>query len=141
MHVLVDTNVILDVLLNREPWVNQAYAVWKAQDQGHLVGYISATTMTDIFYVARRMSGIDTARKAVRLCLETFEICTVDRKTLEYAEKIHGNDFEDNIQIACAYITELNAIVTRDVKGFRNSSVPALTPAEVLEQLGKDIEW
>jgi predicted nucleic acid-binding protein len=110
-RLLFDTNVVLDVLLNREPWVTESYTLWQAQNQGRLVGFVSASTITDIFYVSRRIAGIDKAFTAVRLCLETFEICSVDRKTLEQAEQLPGNDFEDNVQIACAIMIGLEAIV------------------------------
>jgi predicted nucleic acid-binding protein len=138
---LFDTNVVLDVVLNREPWVASSYAIWQAHDHRHLVGFVSASTITDVFYVARRIAGIDQAFRAVRLCLETFEICTVDRKTLEKAERLPGNDFEDRLQIACAIIAELDAIVTRDVEGFSDSPVPVLSPTEALEKLHSDTHY
>ena len=71
----------------------------------------------------------------VRTCLEGFEICTVDRQALEQAEALPGNDFEDNLQIACANITGIDAIVTRDKDGFNSATVPVWTPAELLTQL------
>jgi predicted nucleic acid-binding protein len=83
------------------------------------------------------MIGVEEAFKAVRLCLETFEICTVDRKALEFAEQLPGNDFEDNLQIACAVIAGLDAIVTRDASGYKGSSVPVLTPTQALSQSGE----
>lgn len=67
MDLFFDTNVILDVLLNREPWVKEASALWKANDEGLLTGYMAASSFTDIFYVARRLAGLDSARTAVRL--------------------------------------------------------------------------
>jgi len=72
---------------------------------------------------------------AVRVCLEAFEICTVDRRALERALEIPGSDFEDKLQIACAELAGLDAIVTRDREGFRGASMPAWTPAEALERL------
>ena len=88
MHVLFDTNVVLDVLLNRDPWVAQSSAVWQANDEGQVRGYIAACTVADIFYVARRLTTLETARAAVRICLEAFQVCTVDSQTLEQAETL-----------------------------------------------------
>ena len=136
MRVLLDTNVVLDVLLKRDPWLKEAQALWQANDDGRLVGYISASTLTDIFYVARKLAGLDTARRAVRICLDAFEICPIDRSTLELAAALSGADFEGNLQMACAAQSVLDAIVTRDAEGFRHSTVPALTPAEALSRLG-----
>jgi predicted nucleic acid-binding protein len=135
MKVLFDTNVVLDVLLNRSPWVTESAGVWRANDEGRLTGYLVASTLTDIFYVARRLTNLDTARRSVHICLDTFEICPVDRQTLEQAQTISGNDFEDNLQIACATIAKLDVIVTRDVNGFKSSIIPALTPQVLLTQL------
>ena len=72
MHILFDINVVLDVLLNRKPWVTEAAAVWRAKDEGQIVGYILASAMTDIFYIARRLAGLEIARTTVRTCLEAF---------------------------------------------------------------------
>ena len=135
MRVLVDTNVVLDVLLKRDPWAASASAMWKAIDDGQLVGYITASAITDIFYVARRLTDLDTAQEAVQTCLEAFEICAVDRQVLERAIGLAGKDFEDNLQIACAEADELDAIVSRDLEGFASTSITFLAPDSLLEHL------
>ena len=135
MHILFDINVVLDVLLKRKPWVTEATAVWQANDEGQIVGYILASAMTDIFYIARRLAGLEIAHTTVRTCLEAFETCTVDRHALEQAEALPGNDFEDNLQIACARIAGIDAIVTRDKDGFKAATIPVWTPSELLAQL------
>jgi predicted nucleic acid-binding protein len=135
MRVLLDTNVVLDVLLNRSPWVAEAKAIWQANDEGQMTGYITATTITDIFYVARRMAGLNIARTAVQTCLTAFEICNVDRPTLERASMLMDGDFEDNLQIACAEAYGLEAIVTRDPAGFHATNIPILSPAEIAPKI------
>ena len=122
MHILFDINIVLDVLLKRKPWVTEAIAVWRANDEGQIIGYILASAMTDVFYIARRLAGLEIARTTVRTCLEAFEICTVDRQALEQAEALQ-NDFEDNLQIACANIAGIDAIVTRDKDGFKTATI------------------
>ncbi len=139
MRILLDTNIVLDVLLKREPWVTQASALWQANDEGEITGFLCASTLNDIFYVARPIKGLADARAAVRLCLRAFEICIVDRHTLEQADALPGNDFEDNLQIACAMLTGLDAIVTRDEHGFAESPVPVFSPEEILAKLGKGL--
>ncbi|GIK43166.1 MAG: DNA-binding protein [Chloroflexota bacterium] len=135
MRILLDTNVVLDVLLNREPWVIEAKALWQAHEDGNLVGYLTASTLTDIFYVARRLTSLDLAYRAIRLCFDTFEICPVDRQTLSLALNLPGTDFEDNLQVACARLTGLDAVVTRNSEDFKDAPVAILSPAEVLVQL------
>jgi predicted nucleic acid-binding protein len=138
MRVLLDTNFVLDVLLDREPGVTAAKALWQANDEGRLVGFVTASAMTDIFYVARRLAGLEVAHTAVDICLAAFEICAVDRQALEQAIALSGRDFEDNLQIACAHIAGLEAIVTRDAAGFKAATIPILTPTEALAQLTKE---
>lgn len=134
MNLLFDTNVILDVLLNRSPWVASAQGVWQICDDGDAVGHVSASVLTDIFYISRRVAGLSKAHEAISICLDTFVICPVNRQTLEYAYGLSGNDFEDNVQIACAVHTNLDAILTRDPSGFNSSPVQALTSEEWLTQ-------
>jgi predicted nucleic acid-binding protein len=96
--VLFDTNVVLDALLNRSPWVADAADCWRASDDGKILGCLTASTLTDIFYIARKQKGVGAARDAVRLCLDTFAICAVDRLSLEQAIDLPVGDVEDNLQ-------------------------------------------
>ncbi len=135
MKVLLDTNILLDVLLDRQPWVTEASAVWAACDRGQLAGHVSASAITDIFYIARRAVGLPTAHTAIELCLEAFNVCAVNRQTLERALALPGDDFEDNVQIACAMLDGLDALVTRDKNDYAAPPIHALTPAELLSRL------
>ena len=135
MKVLLDTNIVLDVLLDREPFVADSSAIWDACDSGRLVGVLPASTLTDIFYIARRASDVATARIAVGLCLAAFEIAPLDRQMLEDAATLSGNDFEDNLQITCATRAGVDAIVTRNANDFVHAPLPILTPAELLARL------
>jgi len=135
MQVLIDTNVLLDVLLNRDPWATESSAVWRAHDEGNIVGHVTACALTDIFFIARRLAGLEKARTAIHLCLGAFEICDVGRLALSRAQESPGDDFEDNLQIAVAELADLDAIVTRDEKGFQGAAIAVLTPAEVLIRL------
>lgn len=137
MRVLFDTSIVLDVLFNREPFVAQASALWAANDKQGIVGCINATTLTNIFYIARRQTGLQLARDAVRTCLETFEVCPVNRQVLERAQEMNGNDFEDNVQIASAELAGVDGIVTRDTSGFQETSLQVFTPGELLQQLAQ----
>jgi len=134
-HVLFDTNIVLDALLKRAPWETDAAACWKACDDGRIMGCLTASTLTDIFYISRRLKGVDVARDAVRICLDAFAICIVDRQALELAIDLPADDFEDNLQIICATLAGLDAIVTRDKDGFQGSTIAVLTPTELLAQL------
>lgn len=132
MRVLVDTNVILDVLLMRDPWVGDAAKIWKHVEDGSLLGFVTATTITDIHYVAARLAGREKAMEAVQVCLAVFEVVNVDRASIERAIQFRGVDFEDDLQVACAESVNAVAIVTRDKRGFAESNVAIWTPKECL---------
>jgi predicted nucleic acid-binding protein len=135
MRVLLDTNVVLDALLSRDPWLGDARALWQAADEGRLAGFVTATTLTDVFYVARTLADIARARQAVQVCLDAFEIVPVDRASLERAQQLSGSDLEDNVQIACVEAIKLDAIVTRDAVSFAASPIPVWSPAQCRQRL------
>jgi len=135
MRVLLDTSVVLDVILRRVPWLADAQALWQASDDGRLLACVTATSVTDIFYVVRRYTDRHGARQAVQLCLETFVILPVDRSILERAQQLSGPDYEDNVQIAAAEAAGLDAVVTRDQGDFRGSLLPIWSPAECRQRL------
>ena len=86
MKVLVDTNIVLDFLLQREPFFQDAELLFAAIDAGQIVGYVTATTLTDIFYIARKQTGsIEKARQAISEVLTVMCVCSVDRAILESA--------------------------------------------------------
>lgn len=135
MNVLIGTNVVLDVLLKRTPWFADAAQIWARCESGTRIGALPASAFTDVFYVTRRTFSRADAFVGIDRCLRVFNVLLVDRTILERARHLPGNDFEDNVQIACALIAGLDAIVTRDPKGFAESPVLVLTPADLLARL------
>ena len=136
MKVLVDTNIVLDFLLQREPFFQDADLLFQAINAGQVVGYVTATTLTDIFYISRKHTrSIEQARQAILETLTVMIICPVNRAVLEAAFRSGLADFEDAVQIFCAVEQGLDAILTRDAKGFLSSSIPVLSIQELLQQL------
>lgn len=133
--MLADTNVVLDWLLDRQPWVATAKPLWDARDAGHLVAYLPASVLTDIFYIVRRQADIPTAFVAVDRVFTAFGLLAVDAALLHQARALPGTDFEDNVQIACAINAQLDVIVTRDPAGFHASPVPAIEPTQIATYL------
>src|SRR5688572_32932712 len=96
-NVLLDINVVLDVLLRREPWFTDSSAVWQACDDGRINGHLAAVGITNIWYITRRSSGgVEKARRSVEACLGAFHIASTYGETVEAALKMSGGDFEDN---------------------------------------------
>lgn len=136
MRVLIDTNVLLDYLLERDPFLQEAIALFNAIDTQQVIGYVTATTLTDIFYIARRQTRkVELARQAVAYILAVMDVCSVDRTILEAALASGLGDFEDAVQIYCAASQTLDAIVTRDTQGFVGSTIPVLSIRQLLQQL------
>ncbi|MDZ7966779.1 MAG: PIN domain-containing protein [Nostoc sp. DedSLP03] len=136
MRVLFDTNVLLDALLAREPFVADAAFLLQTVELGQVEGFMSATTVTDIHYlVGRQTKSTEIAIAAVTQLLALMEICAVDRDVLEQAIALRLTDFEDAVQVASAMKLGLEAIVTRDVDGFTGSPIPVLSPKEMRNQL------
>ena len=137
MRVLINTNIVLDFLLQREPFFQDAELLFQAIDAGQLIGYVTATTLTDIFYISRKHTrSVEKARQAVSETLTAMVICPIDRAVLESAFNSGLIDFEDTVQIFGAVAQGLDAILTRDNKGFLSSPIPVLSIQELLQQLG-----
>jgi predicted nucleic acid-binding protein len=135
MHVLLDTNVILDVLLDREPWVASAKEVWLRVEAGEIQASLGATTLTNVFYIVRKAKGIAVARTAVGDLLKTFSVCTVDGPALKSALGKPMNDYEDALQDAAAELTGIATIVTRNKLDFAGSSRRIIDAAELVAEL------
>src|SRR4051794_25250667 len=123
MRALLDTNILLDVLLNRIPWQAEADAILRASREVRLITVVSALTIANAFYMGRRSVGTEAARAGVRDCLSAFEVVVLDRHLLEAADAWPGSDFEDNIQVESAIRAGVDCIVTRDPRGFADSPI------------------
>ena len=131
MDILFDTNIVLDALLDRKPWSLYAKTLWEANLDGTLAAYITATSLTDIFYISRRITDRAKAWQIIEICLDQLHVISVDIYELQLAKTLSGNDFEDNLQIACAMSAKLDAIVTRDPSGFSAGAVPVFTSQQM----------
>jgi predicted nucleic acid-binding protein len=135
MRILLDANVVLDVLLDRQPFVQEAGRLWRAADEGVFDACIASFTLPTIYYVCRRQEGVEAAARAVDLCLEAFEVAALYRECVLAARRMPGGDFEDNLQIACAITDFMQGIVTRNRDDFSGSPIRIYTPTELLAVL------
>lgn len=132
MNVLFDTNVILDVLLEREPHIDAAAKLFALVDNGRVKGLICATTATTIYYIAARSFGARRARDQVHGLLGLFEIAPVGKDVLDGALDIDFPDYEDAVLHEAARAAGATVIVTRNRDDFAKSAIPALDPIELL---------
>jgi predicted nucleic acid-binding protein len=134
-RILLDTNVVLDVLLNRQPFVDEARQIWDASDRGLFDACIASFTIPTIHYICRRQDGLEAANRAVDACMAAFEVCALYRECVLAARRMAGGDFEDNLQIACAITDFMQGIVTRNRADFTNSPIRVYSPREFLDLL------
>ena len=132
---LLDTNVLLDLFLNRLPWAADMAVIWDAHRQGQIKALVAAFAVPTNFYIVRRQAGLTTAQTVVKDCLSTLDIAPIDHATLLAAQALSGPDFEDDLQIACAIQAGVDGIVTRDPHGFAASPIPILTPSDLVAAL------
>ena len=137
MRILFDTNVVLDVLLDREPFSTRAALLFSEVERGDLEGILCATTITTIHYLACKVVGDQKARKEIEKLLSIFEIAPVNRSVLESALKSGAADFEDAVLCEAARHVNARGIVTRDVRGFKKAGIPAYSPEEMISLLRK----
>jgi predicted nucleic acid-binding protein len=134
-RILLDTNVVLDVLLDRQPFVDASAAVWNAVETRAAAGFLPAHAVTTVHYLLRKEKGNAKARLIVSNILSVFGVAKVDGTVIQAALQLGCSDFEDAVSAAAASSAGCDFIVTRDPKGFRDSLVQVLTPEAVLPLL------
>ena len=132
MSVILDTDVVLDVLLEREPYAEAAVHVFCLIEKSRTEAYLCATTITTIDYLLRRSLAKSKARDALRRLLSLFEIATVNRPVIERALESKIQDFEDAVLKEAAQMAGADFIITRDTKDFTGSSLKVCDPDEFL---------
>lgn len=135
MRVLLDTNVVLDAVLKRQKWLAETLSLLEAHEKGHMEAFLSANSITDVYYIVRRQTDKAVAKASVEWCLNIFTIAPVTGQTLKTAINLNGKDFEDNVQIACVNELGLDGIVTRDEADFQATGIPVFTPQALLTEL------
>jgi predicted nucleic acid-binding protein len=135
MRVLFDTDVTLDLILDREPFAEAAASVFKLHAQGSVEGHVSAITIVNVFYITRKTKGYERARQAVGELLAGLSICTTDLFALQEAHRLPFTDYEDAVQHACAVAAGLDAIVTRNLADYKNATLPVYSPTDFINHL------
>jgi len=135
MIVLFDTDVVLDLLLDRKPFSEAAVQLFSQAESGEINGFVSATTITTIHYLATKTIGSQKAKSAIRTLLSILDVASVDRPVLERALEGKYKDFEDGVLVEAARQVKAKAIITRNISNFKKSIVPAYSPAEMLKML------
>ncbi len=140
MKVLFDTNVLLDLLLDRAPHADLSEQLVSLVDAGALDGAICATTATTIHYLAAKAVGRKAATGHLRKLLAIFEVAAVDERVLRGALDLQFPDFEDAVLHEAARAVRATAIVTRNGKDFARATLLVFDPPELLAALRAEAE-
>ena len=132
---LFDTNVVLDDVLDRQPFASDASELMAHVVRGQLEGVLCATTLTTIYYIASRSRSEAYARSQIYDLVRLFEIAPVDYAVLSDAFNLDFTDYEDAVIHEAARRAEAQVIVTRNNRDFQNASIQVFTPSELLQVL------
>lgn len=130
-RILVDTNILLDYLLCREPYANEAEKIVFACKTGKIIGCIAAHSVSNIFFILRKNFTIQERRRLLKSLCELFEVEAIDKaKIMNAIDDESFSDFEDCLQKECAIAFEADYIVTRNCADFKNSRIPCIEPED-----------
>lgn len=132
---MIDTNIFIDVLLDRELLADSSAQVLTLCENHKFDGFVSASCITDIFYIVRKHTHqTEFAYRAVGKVLEIVKVCPVTNLEVLKAYQAHAKDFEDCLLAMCAESIQCECIVTRNTKDFNEFDIPVFTPEEFLLQ-------
>ena len=136
MRALIDTCVIIDALQNRESFNEDAQQIFFAVANKQSVGYISAKSVLDIYYLTHRSTHSDEAtRKILKTLLGLFDILDTTQLDCRQALSSEVSDYEDAVMCETAKRRDVDCVVTRNQKDYLKSDVTVYSPKEFLEQI------
>ncbi len=135
IKILLDTNIILDVALKRHPHYDHSAALFVKLDEKEFGAYITATTVSDIYYIAKKAKGHQTAIHFLESLLYIVDILGIDKKIILMSLESEFPDFEDAIQSYASEINGIQRIITGNAKDFLNSAIKIQTPIQFLEEI------
>lgn len=134
MKLLIDTNVVLDVLLRREPFSKTAAEVLNLTQRDDVREYVSASAITDIYYIAnKQMKDRDAVRDLLKRLLMVVSVVAVSEREIQNALNLAWGDFEDSVQYSVALLNEMDGIVTRNPSDYQEANIRIWLPEQALE--------
>lgn len=134
MKLLIDTNVVLDVLLQREPFCRTAAEVLNLTQRDDVREFVSASAITDIYYIAnKQMKDRESVRDLLKRLLMVVSVAAVSEREIQNALNLAWGDFEDSVQYSVALMNEMDGIVTRNPNDYQEANMRIWLPEQVLE--------
>ncbi len=137
--LFIDSDVVIDFFTDREPFANPASEIFDLNEKGKLRLYLSAVSINNIYYIVRKYLGHKKTIGIVEALTEMTEIVGTTRKEIIQALKNNFKEYEDSVQYSTALtIDGIEAIITRNVKDYKNSEIAVLTPLNYLKMKEKN---
>jgi len=133
MTVLIDTNVVLDILLCRTEFIDNSRTILELAEEKQFIGYISASAVTDIFYLSQKEMGKQVAKDAVKHLMNIFYPATVTDNNIYQALDMEWVDFEDCVQFVVGASLSVDYIVSRNAKDFSIGSISTISPEQFIQ--------
>lgn len=135
MKILFDTNIVLDLLLDRKPFSDSAATLFSMVENGEITGLLCATTITTIHYLIAKVTSADQAKNALQKLMALFEIAPVNQMIIKQALQRKTSDFEDAVLLESARFSGVDIVVTRDPRGFQDANIKIFSPPELINAL------
>ena len=136
MRLFLDTNILIDLVANREPFSKWAYKILLDQKNPRWTLFTSSNSILTIYYIIEKQIGHNKAKKTINTLLSRLEIETIEKQVILRALVANFKDFEDAIQHECALkIEKLDYIVTRNKKDLKESVIPILSSEELYNEI------
>jgi predicted nucleic acid-binding protein len=137
--LFIDSDVVIDFFTDREPHVNPASELFELNEKDEITLYLSAVSINNIYYIVRRYLGHIKTLEVVETLIEMTQITGTTKSEIVQALKNNFKDFEDSIQYSSAIsIKGLDAIITRNIKDYKNSKIAVMTPLNFLKMRDND---
>ena len=133
--VMIDLNVVLDVLQEREPFYEASAALLAAVETGMIEGYLAAHSLTTLFYLIQKGKSSADARAMITNLLQFLKIATINQSTIEESLNLDYRDFEDAVQMIAAIQCKADYLITRNIKDYKPALLPVIQPIDFMGTL------
>lgn len=135
-RVFVDTNIIVDLIADRQPFSKFAIEIFEKAERNEVQLFTSSHSIATTHYLLKKYLEEKKLRDVIYNVLEYIQIIAIDQDIIKKGLKSKHKDFEDALQMLCAYnIEKLDYIVTRNIKDFKDSEIPVFPPDELLTKI------
>ena len=135
--IFIDTDILLDIALAREPFISASSRVVRLIETKRAFGYISSSTITNLYYIFRKIAGDIEAREFLRKTLSFISLISITQADVSKSLESSFSDFEDALQHFCALRNKCDCIITKNVNDYKHSEIKVYTPIDFLSTYKK----